>query len=192
MPIGKKGTKKLVAKKKIAKKKVVIKKAIATKAAEKATPRVAGQRSKKNTLYMESAAFMPLNSTDGYIDNFHDGRHTATPNRSLVVPIMLPVGGVIQSLSIHYVNTTSANVIAMFLRKHADRVSPSGEIEMAFITLPSGFLLPDNYLTATHTNFSAGGIIEDRFLHYLEIPGTGDFGTDGKITIRGISINYQY
>ncbi|MFM9909342.1 MAG: hypothetical protein ACKVOW_08335, partial [Chitinophagaceae bacterium] len=79
-----------------------------------------------------------------------------------------------------------------FLRKHADRHSPSGEIEMSFINIPPGVLPPDNYLTVTDTTFPDGGLIKDKFLHYLEVSGTGDYGAGGKITIRGVSLVYTY
>jgi hypothetical protein len=188
MPTIKKSSKAAKSKKPV--KKIVVKKAN-KKSAVKTTPSIA-VRPKTHTLYIESTAFNALNSADGYVDNFQNGRHTAMPNQSLVAPIVLPVGAVLRSLSIHYMNTSTASVRALFLRKHADRVSPSGEIEMSFITLPNGDQTPENYLTVTDDGFPDGGRIRDRFLHYLEIQGTGDFGADGKVTIRGISINYTY
>lgn len=192
MPIAKKKSKKIIVKKKAPVKKIAPKKKSTKKAVTKAALPIFRERPKTHTIYIESSSFCALNSGDGYVDNFQDGRHTATPNRSLVTAIILPVGAVLKSLSVHYMNTTSSNVMAVFLRKHADRHSPSGEIEMSFIGLPNGTLAPDNYLTVTDTSFPFGGVIEDRFLHYLEIPGTGNFGADGKITIRGISISYTY
>jgi hypothetical protein len=192
MPITKKKRKAVATKKKVVAKKVTAKKTMPAKAAKKIIAPLPVARPKKHTIYIESSAFGALNSADGYIDNFQDGRHTATPNRSLVTPIVLPVGAVIKSMSIHYMNTTSSNVMAVFLRKHADRHSPSGEIEMSFITLPNSTLPPDNYLTVTDTTFPVGGVVEDRFLHYLEVNGTGNFGADGKITVRGVSISYVY
>ena len=147
---------------------------------------------KKYTVYIESAAFFPANSADGYVDLFQDGRRTATPGKSLSTAIVLPVGAVLKSISIHYTNSTPSPVLSFFLRKHADRVSPSGEIEMSFINLPPGTLPPDNYLTVTDTSFPNGGVIQDRFLHYLEIPGTGDFGDTGRVTVRGVSLVYTF
>lgn len=147
---------------------------------------------KKNTLYIESAAFFPANSADGYVDLFQDGRRTAVAGRTLSAAIVLPVGAVLKSISIHYTNSTPNAVMALFLRKHADRHSPSGEIEMSFINLPPGVLPPDNYLTVTDTTFPDGGVIQDRFLHYIEIQGTGDFGAGGKFTVRGVSLAYNY
>ena len=147
---------------------------------------------KKYTVYIESAAFFPPNSADGYVDLFQDGRCTAIPGKSLSTPVVLPTGAVLASISVHYTNSTPNPVLSFFLRKHADRHSPSGEIEMSFINLPPGTLPPDNYLTVTDTTFPDGGVIKDRFLHYIEIPGTGDFGTGGKFTVRGISLVYTY
>ena len=86
---------------------------------------------------------------------------------------------------------TAQSPYAVFLRKHADRHSPSGEIEMSFISLPNTLLAPDNYLTETDTTFPNSGVIQDRFLHYLEIP-TGDYGAAGRITIRGVSLVYKF
>jgi hypothetical protein len=192
MPVAKKKSKKIIVKKKAAVKKAAPKKGNSKKAVKKVIAPLIKAKPKTHTIYLESASFCALNSADGYVDNFQDGRHTATPNRSLVTSIILPVGAVLKSLSVHYMNTTSSSVMAVFLRKHADRHSPSGEIEMSFISLPNGVLAPDNYLTVTDNMFPFGGVIEDRFLHYLEIPGTGNFGADGKITIRGISISYVY
>lgn len=146
----------------------------------------------KHKLYIESAAFFPANSSDGYVDHFQDGRRTAVANRALVTPIVIPVGAVLKSISIHYTNSTTEAPLAFFLRKHQDRHSPSGEIEMSFISLPPGILPPDNYLTVTDTSFPDAGVIQDKFLHYLEISGTGDFGAEGKRTVRGVSLVYQY
>ncbi|MFM2362090.1 MAG: hypothetical protein RLZZ316_992 [Bacteroidota bacterium] len=175
----KKATKKVVAKKAPVKKKAAI------KALALSVPR-------KHILYIESCAFFPANSSDGYVDNFQDGRHSAVPNRTLLTPIIVPVGAVLSAIRIHYTNTTATTPIALFLRKHADRHSPSGEIEMSFINLPNTALPPDNYLTVVDTSFPDAGKIKDRFLHYLEIPGTGDFGAGGRITIRGVSIVYKF
>ncbi|MEP7277330.1 MAG: hypothetical protein ABI813_01695, partial [Bacteroidota bacterium] len=143
-------------------------------------------------LYIESAAFFPSNSADGHVDLFQDGRRTAVAGRSLSAAVVLPVGAVLTAISLHYTNSTTNTVIALFLRKHADRHSPSGEIEMSFINLPPRTLPPDNYLTVTDTSFPDGGVIKDRFLHYIEIPGTGDFGAGGKFTVRGMSLSYTY
>ncbi len=191
----------------VKKKKVVVKakKAAPKKAApaksapaKKTKPAVAGKGpialpiKKKHTLYIESAAFFPPNSADGYVDLFQDGRRTAVAGRALSTPIVLPVGAVLKSISIHYTNSTPNTVLSFFLRKHADRHSPSGEIEMSFINLPPAVLPPDNYLTVTDTTFPDGGVIQDRFLHYVEIPGTGDFGAGGKFTVRGVSVVYTY
>lgn len=147
---------------------------------------------KSYTVYIESAAFFPPNSSDGYVDLFQDGRRTAVAGRSLSTAIVIPVGAVLKSISIHYTNSTPNAVLSFFLRKHADRHSPSGEIEMSFINLPPGVLPPDNYLTVTDTSFPDSGVIKDRFLHYVEIPGTGDFGAGGKVTVRGVSYTYSY
>jgi hypothetical protein len=147
---------------------------------------------KSYTVYIESTAFFPLNSSDSYIDLYQDGRHSAVAGKSLATPVVLPVGASLKSISIHYTNSTPNAVLSFFLRKHADRQSPSGEIEMSFISLPPGVLPPNNYLTVTDTSFPDGGIIQDRFLHYVEIPGTGDFGTGGIFTVRGMSLVYTY
>ncbi|MFT3936626.1 MAG: hypothetical protein QM726_23580 [Chitinophagaceae bacterium] len=145
---------------------------------------------KTQTLYIESSAFFPINSADGYVDLFQSGRRTVVPNRTLTTPIVLPVGAVLKSISIHYTNSTPNSQMASFLRNHADRHSPSGEIEMSFISLPPGTLAPDNYLTVTDNTFPDGGVFKDRFLHYLEIPGTGDYGAGGIFTVRGVSLVY--
>jgi len=145
---------------------------------------------KKETLFIESSAFFPLNSVDGYVDLFQSGRRTAVPNRSMATPIVLPVGAVLKSISIHYTNSTTNTPMALFLRKHADRHSPSGEIEMSFISMPPGVLPPDNYLTVTDTTFPDAGVFKDRFLHYLEVQGCGDYGAGGIFSIRGVSLVY--
>lgn len=143
-------------------------------------------------VYIESCAFFPMNSSDGYVDHFQDGRHAAVAGRSLAAPVMIPVKAKLKSISIHYTNTTQNTPIAFFLRKHADRHSPSGEIEMSFINLPPATLPPDNYLTVTDSSFPDGNTIQDKFLHYLEVSGTGDFGAAGRITVRGMSLLYTY
>lgn len=180
-------------------KKAAPKKAIAKKTAPAAVKATKGRLApvplplkKKHTIYIESAAFFPPSSTDGYIDLFQDGRCTAVPGRSLSTAVVIPVGAVLKSISIHYINTTPNPVLSFFLRKHADRHSPSGEIEMSFINLAPGTLAPDNYLTVTDNSFPDAGVIKDRFLHYVEIPGTGDFGAGGRVTVRGISLVYSY
>ena len=147
---------------------------------------------KPTTVYIGPSAFFPGNSESGYIDLFQEGRCTAVPNRDLYTPIVVPVGATLTSISIHYINTTANPVLCLFLRLHADRVSPSGEIEMSFINLPPASLPPDNYLTVTDNSFADGNVIQDRFLHYLEIQGTGDFGAAGKVTVRGVSFTYVY
>jgi hypothetical protein len=147
---------------------------------------------KTSTVYIGPSAFFPGNSEYGYIDLFQEGRCTAIPNRDLYTPIVIPVGATLNSISIHYINTTANPVLCLFLRLHADRVSASGEIEMSFINLPPASLPPDNYLTVTDNSFPDGNVIQDRFLHYLEIQGTGDFGAAGKVTVRGVSFTYTY
>ncbi len=155
--------------KKVSSKKTSSAKAVPVK---KKSPKASAQKGilprpipKRYTIYIESAAFFPANSADGYVDLFQDGRRTATPGKSLSTAIIVPVGAVLKSISIHYTNSTSSPVLSFFLRKHADRVSPSGEIEMSFINLPPGVLPPDNYLTVTDTTFPNAGVIQDRFLH---------------------------
>jgi hypothetical protein len=190
MPVKKK---KAAAKvKKAAPKKAAPAKAKSVKASPLAKSPVPLPVKKKHTVYIESAAFFPPNSSDGYADLFQDGRRTVIAGRSLSTPIVLPVGAILKSISVHYTNSTPNAVLSFFLRKHADRHSPSGEIEMSFISLPPGILPPDNYLTVTDTTFPGGGVIKDRFLHYIEIPGTGDFGAGGKFTVRGVSLVYSY
>jgi hypothetical protein len=184
MPV-KKTAKKTVTKK-------VFKKVTVKPSSKKKPSIVPAPVKRKYTIYIESSAFFPLNSTDGYIDLFQQGRHAAVAGQSLATPIVLPVGAVLKSFSIHYTNSTKDNILAFFLRKHADRHCPSGEIEMSFISLPPGTLPPDNFLTATDTTFPDGGPIKNKYLHYLEVPGTGDFGAQGKRTIRGISLVYSY
>jgi hypothetical protein len=149
-------------------------------------------RAAKHRIYIEACAFFPANSSDGYVDHFQDGRRSAVPNRGLLTPIVLPVGATIKAMTIHYTNSTGSSPIAFFLRKHRDRHSPSGEIEMSFINLDPGVLPPDNYLSVTDTTFPDGGVIQDKFLHYLEVSGTGDFGAEGRVTVRGVSIDYLY
>ena len=189
MPVKKKKTAATI--KKTAPKKAAIAKAKSTPAAKGLIP-LPKPVKKSYTFFIESAAFFPASSADGYVDLFQDGRRTAVAGRSLSTAIVLPVGALLKSISIHYKNTTPNTLLSFFLRKHADRHSPSGEIEMSFINLPPGTLPPDDYLTVTDTSFPDGGIIQDRFLHYLEIPGTGDFGTGGLFSVRGVSYTYAY
>ncbi|MEP6748765.1 MAG: hypothetical protein ABJB86_13630, partial [Bacteroidota bacterium] len=178
--------KKVTAKKSAVKKSApVVKKAITKKARpvkkKSAALKLPLTGAQPNTIYIESSAFFPLNSSAGYVDLFQDGRCAASAGNSLATPVVLPVGAVLTSLSVHYMNTTTSTVTCFFLRKHADRNSPSGEIEMSFISLPPATLPPDNYLTATATLFPDGGIIRDRFLHYIEVPSTGNWGEGGKL-----------
>jgi hypothetical protein len=190
--------KKSAAKKAIKKtpaKKIVPPKKAAKKAAPKKTPAkgiLDKVLKKRHTIYIESAAFFPLNSATGYVDHFQDGRCAAVAGQDLSVALPIPVGAILKSISIHYMNTTTNTVIAFFLRKHANRHSPSGEIEMSFINLPPGTLPPDNYLTVTDTTFPDGGVIQDKFLHYISIPGTGDFPGGSKLTVRGVSLVYDF
>lgn len=179
-------------------KKAAVKKSAAskvTRSTKKIPAKISGMYPAKPSLhkiYIESAAFFPANSSDGYVDHFQAGRRTAVANRSLLAPIVLPVGAVIKSMSIHYTNNTKESPFAFFLRKHQDRHSPSGEIEMSFISMPPGSLPPDNFLTVTDTSFPDGGVVQDKFLHYLEVSGTGDFGDEGRRTIRGVSVEFLY
>lgn len=177
------------------------KKTVIKKTVKKATVKITTKKKssilpapikRKHTIYIESSAFLPLNSADGYVDLFQQGRHAAIAGHSLAAPISLPVGAVLKSFSIHYINSTLEGILALFLRKHANRHCPSGEIEMSFISLLPGTLSSDNFLTVTDTTFPDGGLIKNKYLHYLEVPGTGDFGEAGKRTIRGISIEYHY
>jgi hypothetical protein len=193
---------KKVAVKKPAPKKAAVKKPIAKKTAKpiarttlaKPIPiKPADLKSSAKTwrIYIESAAFFPTNSAEGYVDNYQSGRHAATPGAYLLTALPIPVGAKLKSISIHYTNTTSQSHLAFFLRKHADRHSPSGEIEMSFIDLPNTALPPDNYLTVTDTSFPNSGVIQDRFLHYISIP-TGDWGGGGRVTVRGLSLVYIF
>jgi hypothetical protein len=189
--------KKAVAKKPTAKKAV---KAIAKKSPSKAssvrtTPKASLTsllaKPKKWKIYIESTAFLPANSADGYVDLFQSGRRTAIQDGWLMTALPIPVGAKLLSISIHYTNTTTDTKMATFLRKHQDRHSPSGEIEMSFINLPNTSLPPDNYLTVTDTSFPDSGLIRDKFLHYISIP-TGDWGAGGRVTVRGVSLTYSY
>lgn len=164
----------------------------AKKTAAAKKPALLPAAAKTYKVYIESCAFFPMNSSDGYVDHFQDGRHAAVAGRSLAAPVVVPVKAKLKSISIHYTNTTKNTPIAFFLRKHADRHSPSGEIEMSFINLPPMALPPDNYLTVTDSTFPDGNVIQDKFLHYLEVSGTGDFGAAGRITVRGMSLIYTY
>lgn len=146
---------------------------------------------KKWKIYIESCGFFPTNSSEGYVDLYQSGRHAAVPGAYLLAPLPLPVGAKLISISIHYTNTTNKGQLAFFLRKHADRHCPSGEIEMSFIDLPNASLPPDNYLTVTDATFPDGGVIGDRYLHYISIP-TGDWGAGGKATVRGVSLEYNF
>lgn len=145
---------------------------------------------KKYTVYIGQSAFFPQNSENGYTDLFQEGRCTAIPNRDLHTPIVVPVGAKLNSISIHYINTTANPVLCLFLRLHADKFAPSGTVEMSFINMPPAILPPFTYPTVTDTRFADGNIIQDRFLHFLEIHGTGDFGAAGKVTVRGVSFTY--
>lgn len=190
MPVKKK--KAAVKAKKAAPKKITVAKKKTARASAPAKAPLPLPAKKKYTVYVESAAFFPPNSADGYVDLFQDGRRTAVAGKSLSTAIVIPVGAVLKSISVHYTNSTPNTVLSFFLRKHADRHSPSGEIEMSFINLPPAILPPDNYLTVTDTSFPDAGLIRDRFLHYIEIPGTGDFGAGGKFTVRGVSYTYVF
>ncbi len=189
MAVKKKAASKKLSKKKITK---VIPSKIANKKAGAKALLPAPKAPRKHRIYIESCAFFPGNSSDGYKDLFQSGRHAVVTNKPLFTPIVLPVGAILKSISIHYTNSTTTTPIAFFLRKHADRHSPSGEIEMSFINIPPGVLPPDNYLTVTDTSFPDAGLIKDKFLHYLEVSGTGDYGAGGKITVRGVSLVYTY
>ena len=162
----------------------------ATKAATPALPSLL-IKPRKWKIYMESAAFFPTNSSEGYVDHYQSGRRSATQDGQLAAALPIPVGAKLLSISIHYTNTTSQQKMAVFLRKHQDRHSPSGEIEMSFINLPNTLLPPDNYLTVTDTSFPDSGVIQDKFLHYISVP-TGDWGVAGRVTLRGVSLVYQY
>jgi len=192
-PGKKSGTpKKTVAKKSVTKKSTTKSAKAVTKSSARGLGIASLPSGTKHKIYIESAAFFPANSSDGYVDHFQDGRRSAVANRGLLTAIVLPVGAVIKSMTIHYTNSTRETPIAFFLRKHQDRHSPSGEIEMSFINLPPGVLPPDNYLSVTDTTFPDGGVIQDKFLHYLEVSGTGDFGAEGRRTVRGVSMVYVY
>ena len=148
-------------------------------------------KARKWKIYIESAAFFPMNSADGYVDLFQAGRHSGVPDGQMMTALPLPVGAKLLSISIHYTNSTTDSKMAVFLRKHQDRHSPSGEIEMSFINLPNTSFPPDNYLTVTDTSFPDSGVIRDKFLHYVSLP-TGDWGAGGKVTVRGVSLAYRY
>ncbi len=128
-------------------KKVTVKKSVTVKAKSAKTSAIGGITfplpiKKATTVYIESAAFFPGNSSDGYVDLFQDGRRTAVAGRSLSTAVVIPAGATLNSISVHYTNSTPNPVMAVFLRKHADRHSPSGEIEMSFISLPPGMFCP--------------------------------------------------
>ena len=188
--------KKPVAKKVVTKKtpakvnRIVAKKAVPLKPAPRGMPLPPPVLKKSYTVFIGPAAFFPGNSADGYTDLFQEGRCTVVANRDLHTTIAIPVGATLASISVHYINTTANPALCLFLRLHADRVSPSGEIEMSFISLPPATLPPDNYLTVTDNSFPDGNVIQDRFLHYIEIQGTGDFGAGGIVSVRGISYTY--
>lgn len=189
--------KKVVAKKTPVKKaaRTIGKKSPAKAGSTRATPKASLTsllaKPRKWKIYIESAAFFPANSADGYVDLFQSGRRTAIQDGWLMTALPIPVGAKLLAISIHYTNTTTDTKMATFLRKHQDRHSPSGEIEMSFINLPNTSFPPDNYLTVTDTSFPDSGVIKDKFLHYISIP-TGDWGAAGRVTVRGVSLTYSY
>jgi hypothetical protein len=195
MPVKKKTAikaKKAAPEKAPVKKSVPAKTGTAKKAARKGfpLPKLPVPAKKKYTVFVGQSAFFPQNSENGYIDLFQDGRCTAVPNRDLHAPVVVPVGAVLNAISIHYTNTTANPVLCLFLRLNADKFAPSGTVEMSFINLPPAILPPFEYPSVTDNSFPDGNIIQDRFLHFLEIHGTGDFGASGKVTVRGMSYTY--
>jgi hypothetical protein len=135
-----------VKKKKVAAKvkKTAPKKAAAAKA-KSAKPSPVGKAplplpvKKKHTVYIESAAFFPPNSADGYVDLFQDGRRTAVAGRSLSTAIVLPVGAVLKSISIHYFNSTPIPFFLSFYANMQTGIHHQGKLKCLLSTFLRAF-----------------------------------------------------
>jgi hypothetical protein len=105
--------------------------------------------------------------------------------------LLLPVGAKIITITIYYVNTTSEQMMFIFLKKHIDHHAPSGEVEVSFELLPSGTLPPDNFLAKEVNHFENSGVIRDKYLYFLQVQATGKKDEKNLKTVTGMRIEYQ-
>ncbi|MBC7904348.1 MAG: hypothetical protein H7Y27_13050 [Gemmatimonadaceae bacterium] len=146
----------------------------------------------KHALYIDSSFFFPADSSDGYTDDYQSGRYTNVGDRTLQAAIPLPVGADISTLTIYYKNTSDSPMQVAFLRKSIDHHCPSGEVEVSLDSCPPGSSVPDDYLEKEINHFDLSGVIQDKYLYFLQIFNTGKIDDKQWRTLRGIRIVYQY
>lgn len=145
-----------------------------------------------HTVYVDSRAFFPADSSLGYIDHFQEGRQTVTATTALVAPLALPVNAVIRSVTVYYKNTGVEDMQFFILKKSIDHRCPSGEVEVTIDFLPPAAVPPDDYAAKLIDHFDAGGLIKDKYLYFIEVYGTGKPTEQDVRLLRGVKIEYNY
>lgn len=145
-----------------------------------------------HTLYIDSSFFFPPDSAEGYTDDSQAGRYTTTLNGMLQAPLVLPVGATIKAITIYYKNTSTESMPIAILKKSIDHYCFSGEVEVSLDNCPPGTSVPDNYLARLIDHFDAGGLIQDKYLYFIQAYSTGKIDEAQWRTLRGIRIDYTY
>lgn len=145
-----------------------------------------------HTVYLDSRAFFPADSSLGYIDHFQEGRQTVITTTALVAPLALPVNAVIRSVTVYYKNTGVEDMQFFILKKSIDHRCPSGEVEVTIDFLPPAAVPPDDYAAKLIDHFDAGGLIKDKYLYFIEVYGTGKPTEQDVRLLRGVKIEYNY
>jgi len=181
-----KGSKKPAARR--ATQKSTVKKAASRKTAVK---KIKAPKPVKTTqvIYIDSCAFFPRVSTEGYVENGQEGRNNLTPEYGLMAPLPLPVNSVFKSVTIYYKNTTQDWMQVAILKKHIDHHCYTGEFEVSLDSLPPATLPPDNFVSLYIDHFADGGLVKDKYLYFIEISNTINNET-GMRTVRGMRIEY--
>lgn len=141
-------------------------------------------------IYVDSSFFFPVDSSDGYKDDFQSGRYTVVPNKALQAALPLPVGATITTITIYYKNTSSDGMQIAILKKHIDHHCFSGEVEVSLDNCPPGTLAPDDYLEKVIDHFDAAGVIADKYLYFIQVFNTAKIDDTQWRTLRGIRIEY--
>lgn len=149
-------------------------------------------RPASHVIYVDSCFFFPTESANGYVEYYQEGRFTSIPENTLRASIPLPVGAVMNSITIYYKNTTQQDMTVAILKKHIDHHAYSGEYEVSLDFLPPASSVPDNFVEKFINHFDAGGLIKDKYLYFIEIYNTSRVNDTDVKTVRGMRVDYTY
>jgi len=138
-----------------------------------------------------NSLFFPLNSADGYSDDYQGGRYTSSGDGTLQAPIVLPVGAKINTITVYYKNTTEDEIQVNFVRKNTEHWASTEEFLISYEGLPPAGVAPD-FFSSVIINHFGDNKIKEKYLYYIMISMVGKVSDTEIRTIRGLRIDYNY